>query len=96
MRFTWNPEALAEYNEAALYYGDRVPGLDDDFCEEVEAGIATICEAPDRWRLIDGRVRRYIIKRFPYAMIYQFLPDRVRIIAVMHHSREPEYWKHRD
>ena len=96
MRFTWNPEALAEYIEAVAYYGERVPGLDGDFCDEIEAGIATVCDAPDRWHLIDSRARRYIVKRFPYALIYQIMKDRIRIVAVMHHSREPEYWKHRD
>ena len=36
------------------------------------------------------------LARFPYGVIYQFLPDHIRIIAVAHLHREPKYWTSRE
>jgi hypothetical protein len=33
--------------------------------------------------------------RFPYAIYYRALSDRVHILAFKHHSRRPDYWRHR-
>lgn len=31
MSFRWHPEALEEYEDATLFYGDREEGLDERF-----------------------------------------------------------------
>jgi hypothetical protein len=35
------------------------------------------------------------VLRFPYGVIYRLSGDTVEIVAVMHLSRKPGYWKHR-
>ena len=95
MRYEFHPEALEEYEEAALYYAERDPGLALRFIETVEEAIQRILEAPARWRVIDEDVRRFLTRVFPYGVLYTVEPDFVLIVAVMHCSREPGYWKQR-
>lgn len=95
MRFIYHPDALAEYADAALYYEERTPGLGADFTLEVEAAIQSILEAPDRWRCLEEDVRRFLVCRFPYGILYTLEEDHVLILALMHLSREPGYWRHR-
>jgi toxin ParE1/3/4 len=95
MRYEFHPEALEEYEEAALYYAGRDPGLALRFIETVEEAIQRILEAPTRWRVIDEDVRRFLTRVFPYGILYTVEPDFILIVAVMHCSREPGYWKQR-
>ena len=53
------------------------------------------CDAPARWRRIDEDVRRCLTHVFPYGVLYTIENEFVLIVAVMHCSREPGYWKTR-
>jgi len=95
MRWEFHPEALEEYREATLYYVERDPALALRFVEAVEDAIRRILESPERWRVLDEDVRRCLTRVFPYGILYTIEPDFILIIAVMHCSREPGYWKRR-
>ena len=95
MRWEFHPEALEEYREATLYYVERDPALALRFVEAVEDAIRRIVESPERWRVLDEDVRRCLTRVFPYGVLYTIEPDFILIIAVMHCSREPGYWKRR-
>jgi len=95
MRHEFHPDALAEYEEAARYYAERDPAVAERFIRAVEAAIDNIVEAPTRWPTVDEDVRRCLAHVFPYAILYTIESDFVLIVAVMHCSREPEYWKTR-
>ena len=93
--FEFHPEALGEFEAAAQFYAERQAGLELRFISNVEAAILRICEAPREWRLFDGEVRRCLVQVFAYAVLYSIEPEHVLIIAVMHCSREPGYWRNR-
>lgn len=95
MKYIYHPEALAEYADAALYYEERAPGLGADFTIEVESAIHKVLEAPDRWRCMEDDIHRFLVRRFPYGILYTVETDHVLILAIMHLSREPGYWRHR-
>jgi len=95
MNWDFHPEALEEYESAALYYAEQDVDLQLRFIESIENAIERILESPTRWRVIDEDVRRYIAHVFPYGILYTIEDDFVLIIAVMHFSREPGYWKDR-
>ena len=81
-------------DSAALYAAARL-GLGAEFTREVESVIERICDAPERWKLFEQDVRRCLTRRFPFAVLFIVEADYVLIIAVMHGSREPGYWRHR-
>jgi plasmid stabilization system protein ParE len=95
MRLIYHPLAEGEVVEAARYYEQRVSSLGGEFLDAVDDAAGVIQDAPKRWRVIKQDVRRYLMSRFPFAIYYRVLPDQVRILAVKHHSRHPEYWSAR-
>jgi toxin ParE1/3/4 len=95
MTYSFHPAARAEFEQATLYYFEKSPLLAAAFYAEVEYGIEGIVENPLLYREIDEDVRRCLTKRFPYAILYTIEDHYILILAVMHCSREPSYWKHR-
>ena len=95
MKWDFHPEALDEYREAALYYAGRDPAVALRFVEAVEDAIRRILEAPERWRVVNEDVRRCLTHVFPYGVLYTIEPGCILIVAVMHCSRWPGYWKRR-
>ncbi len=43
--------------------------------------------------MIRGSVRRLVVSRFPYSILYRRLAGgEIRVLAVAHHKRRPEFW----
>lgn len=40
-------------------------------------------------------IRRALVKRHPYLVVYAILPDQLVIIALAHTSKQPGYWRPR-
>lgn len=95
MRYEFHPEALEEFEEAALYYSRRQPGLDLRFIASVRETVDRILEEPTRWRIFEEDVRRCFTHVFPYSILYTIERDYVLVVAVAHCSRKPGYWKSR-
>lgn len=94
MKYVFHPEALTEYAEAVQYYARRAE-VAQAFIDAVEDAVYQIRESPTRWRVVDEDVRRCLTRKFPYGILYTIEQDYVLILAVMHCSREPGYWKNR-
>ena len=88
--------AERELHEAAQYYESESSGLGFAFLMEVERCIGSIVEHPEAGRFQVGNVRRRLVKRFPYALLYIIKPAGIRILAVMNTKRRPMYWVGRD
>ena len=88
--------AERELNEAAQYYELERPGLGSAFLSEVQRCLRAISEHPEAGRAIEGRVRRRLLRRFPYGLLYTLKPDTIRILAVMSVKRRPAYWVGRE
>ena len=84
--------ATIELNEAAQYYERESPGLGAAFVADVERSTAAILEYPEASPIIGGSIRRRLLRRFPYGLLYRVRSDRVRILAVMNLKRRPAYW----
>jgi toxin ParE1/3/4 len=95
MRFRFAEAALAEYIAAAQYYNRQVPGLGDEFADEIEAAVQAVVSSPLVWRVVEDDVRRYLVRRFPYGMYYSIENEVVIIWAVKHLHRDPDYWQER-
>lgn len=59
----------------------------------MEDAVRRISAAPTRWRIVEEDIR--LLRVFPYAVLYTIERDRVLVVAVMHCSRKPGYWKAR-
>lgn len=95
MRYVFHPEALNEYAEAVQYYAEQRTELAQAFINAIEDTVYRIRESPTRHAAIDEDVRRCMARKFPYSVLYTIEQDYILILAVMHCSREPGYWKSR-
>lgn len=95
MKYVFHPEALNEYADAVKYYTQQKAELAQAFINAVEDAVYRIRESPNRWRLVDDNVRQCLTRKFPYGILYTIEQDYILILAVMHCSREPGYWKDR-
>ena len=95
MRFSFHPEADEELIEAIAYFESCAIGLGLDFSREVHASIENALDYPTMWPEIDDQVRRCLVHRFPYGVVYSAEPHGIFILAVMHLHRDPDYWRHR-
>ena len=92
MRVIFHSDAETELIEAARFYERRVTTLGEQFISAVDRAVGVIEDAPTRWNVIRADVRRYLMPRFPYGIYYRVLTDEIRILAIKHHSRHPDYW----
>lgn len=95
MRVTFHEEASSDLFEAARYYEDRVQGLGHSLLEDVEHAVRDLSDSPLSSPTIGPEVRRRVVRRFPYSLLYVVETDRIVVMAVAHHKRRPGYWKSR-
>jgi plasmid stabilization system protein ParE len=88
-------EAEEEMNEAAQFYEGRSRGLGQDLLDDVQHTIESILAFPESGPLISENLRRRILRRFPFGLLYAIESERIVIVAVAHLKRRPGYWKDR-
>ena len=84
-----------EAESAARWYAERGPAAAVAFSEEVDAAESAIARLPHAWPRFDHGTRRYLLRRFPFSIVYRVQPTRILIVAVAHGRRRPGYWKSR-
>jgi len=87
-------EALEEA-EAARWYAERSVSAAAGFSDEIDAAESAIVEFPDAWPSFDHGTRRYLLRRYPFSIIYRVESGRILIVAVAHGHRRPGHWKSR-
>ncbi|MBI4701495.1 MAG: type II toxin-antitoxin system RelE/ParE family toxin [Deltaproteobacteria bacterium] len=98
MRLVLHHEASAELAAAAEWYERQGSGLGDALLDDVTKALVAIAESPRTWpRMPRGYrgVRRFVLARFPYGVVYVERPDHLLVAAIAHTSREPGYWRNR-
>ena len=95
MRHEFHPEAERELYESALHFESAVPGLGRRFGEEVERVVQLLLENPELGSQVEEDLRHFVLRRFPFSVVYSKLSDLISIVAVAHGSREPGYWRPR-
>jgi plasmid stabilization system protein ParE len=94
------PEAEEELEHAAQWYEDRLRGLGEQFLEAVIDAILSIEKHPRRYARVHylksrKDVRRFMLGRFPYSVVYRLGKEEALVVAVAHVSRRPGYWRKR-
>ena len=59
---------------------------------ELDVAIERIEEAPQRWASYLAGTRRYLLRRFPFFVVFRESEESVQIVAVAHARRRPGYW----
>lgn len=89
------PQAKDEFVEAAKFYERREEGLGDRFLDELENCLERITSQPSLGNAVTRTLRRRILRKFPFSVIYAYEKKSIVVVAVAHTSRKPGYWKSR-
>ncbi|HEV3260957.1 MAG TPA: type II toxin-antitoxin system RelE/ParE family toxin [Gemmataceae bacterium] len=89
------PEAEQDVAEAYTWYEGQRAGLGEEFLSCVDAHIQAICRAPKAHTVIHENYRRGLVRRFPYAVFYEYANETVTVYCVFHTARDPDKWRQR-
>jgi toxin ParE1/3/4 len=88
-------EAHEEEEKAFDWYLERSLDAVEAFIQEIEQARFAIQETPESWTEYSHGTRRYLLKRFPYVVVYRVAADRIEIVAIAHGRRITAYWAER-
>lgn len=94
-RLVIRPEAEDDLKEAFSWYENKRNGLGYDFLLQVEAGLRFIEKNPKVFQEEYKGTRKYLIKRFPYKIIYLVKKEKIIVLAITHGKRSPNLIKER-
>ena len=87
--------AAREYLGAIEWYLSRNQVVASRSAQQVTNAVRLIAEAPQHWPGYPRGTRKFVLRRFPYLLIYRELPDVIQVLAIAHAHRRPGYWKNR-
>jgi toxin ParE1/3/4 len=92
LRIRFKPAAEHDVESAFRWYEDHRSGLGSEFLAAVDSAVSLIVSNPEIGPVVRVRVRRLVLRRFPYLLFYVIEPEEVLVLACMHASRDPERW----
>ncbi len=95
-RIEFHPAAVDEARAACEWYAERNPRIADAFLVELDAAMDAIAADPERFPEYTVGTRRYLLRRFPYMIVYRQTDTTIQVLAVAHARRRPGYWKKRE
>ena len=96
MKIYFSQLAQKELQDAIYYYDEITSRLGDELLHEIEEAKNLISSFPLAWSEIKNHQRKYVLKRFPYMLIYKVYVDRIVIAAFAHQHRHPDYYINRE
>ena len=92
MKVVFSGIAKQELEDSVRYYELEFPGLGTKFKDEVRKAVKRIVDYPGAWSVERGEVRKCLLHKFPYKLLYSIESDHILVIAVAHQHRKPDYW----
>lgn len=92
MRAVFSEFATLELENAAHFYDLEFEDGGLKFKEEVEKSVTRISGYPHAWPVERDEIRKCLLHKFPYKLVYSIEEDHVFIISVAHQHRKPDHW----
>ena len=89
------PEAAREVQEAFEWYEERSEGLGLEFLRAADACLAGVRRNPLAAPIAYQEIRRALLRKFPYALLYLVKEERIIVLACFHVKRNPIDWMRR-
>ena len=92
MKIRFLKPAQSEVDDAVAWYDSQSCSLGTQFLDDLDRTVRRIAAYPLASAKIEEHLRRGLLSRFPYGIIYGIDSETVIVIAVAHLHREPRYW----
>ncbi|WP_298884620.1 type II toxin-antitoxin system RelE/ParE family toxin [uncultured Bradyrhizobium sp.] len=87
--------ARADLVDAFRWYDAHAPHVVPQFRDALRAAMVRVAENPKQFPPASKNVRRALLRRFPYTLVFRETHDAIYVVAVFHTSRDPLIWLHR-
>jgi len=93
----FHPEAAQEAQAAYRWYRERSRPAATALMEELDRAVEQVTSSPLRWPTYLHGTRRYVLRRFPFSLVYRVPTgdQPLLIVAVAHAKRRQGYWQTR-
>jgi|SRR5579871_3649300 len=88
-------QAESDIATAARWYEEQRAGLSLRFRSALDQVLSTIERNPERFAPIYRDLRRALLRRFPYGVLFVTRSDTTIVVGVLHTSRNPTLWRAR-
>ncbi|MEZ5065993.1 MAG: type II toxin-antitoxin system RelE/ParE family toxin [bacterium] len=95
LRVEFHAEAVREAGEARSWYADRSQSVAAAFLDELDHAVERLSSNPEAWPGYVSGTRRYVLRRFPFYVVYRVTASAIQVLAVAHGLRRPGYWRDR-
>jgi len=92
MKIRFIKPAQAELHDAVAWYESQLRGLSIQFLDDFDRAIRRIVAYPLANAEMGDGLRRCLLSKFPYGIIYGIDSETIIVVAVAHLHREPRYW----
>lgn len=92
MKVSFLALAQQELDAAVAWYNEQASGLGVEFLDELDRVVRRAVAFPMSCPEIEPGIRRCLLARFPYGIIYGTDNETIIVIAVAHLHRAPRYW----
>ena len=86
---------MAEGQTAHQWYAERSPQAAAAFLAELDHAMVATTEAPESWPQYLCGTRRFLLRRFPFSVVYYLSDTNIDVVAIAHAHRRPGYWRNR-
>ena len=90
-----HPRAVEDIQEARDWYHAQDETAARAFFSEIEGALDRIIERPEAWPPFVHGTRRFLLRRYPFSVVYRLTPSAIQIVAVAHSKRRPGFWRAR-
>jgi len=91
----FHPAAARELSAAVVSGEAHTRGLGAALRAEAQRVTELLLRRPLIGEAVGGSLRRFPLRRFPFALVYRVDGDILTIMAVAHRRRRPGYWSER-
>lgn len=88
MKVEYHPSTVTDLNKAISHYETKQPGLGAELRSEIGRSVKRIAKSPYLYPEVSGEIRRCLVHRFPFSILYRILADeKIRVLVIWHHRR---------
>jgi plasmid stabilization system protein ParE len=94
-QFILRARAEDDIRSAFEWYESQRAGLGAEFLAALRQRLEAVRANPEASPVLYRGIRRTVVSRFPNLIFYVTRPERVTVLAVLHHARNPAVWPRR-
>jgi plasmid stabilization system protein ParE len=91
----FHPLAAGEAEAAERWYRERNETAAARFRRELDRAVELIAQRPEASPPYVANTRRFLLRRFPFFVVYRVYSGHIQVVAVAHARRRPHYWRDR-